>query len=182
MIDESQQYHILSKIEEKWDRLGNGCFGAAYCDPDNPDWILKIGQNDGTRNYLEWCKFYQDRGERMPGMPEIDFLTDWNANQYMVGMKRYQCARDRIVNKGVAKYATHIHLDRNMPEYLRALVMMWEHESQLRANDVHSGNIMWSPDKKEFILTDPSSRGYEPIGYRNQWRPFQLTAPLAQRR
>lgn len=185
------QCELFSDFPYQWKRLGSGCFGAAYAHP-NGEWVWKIGSNDGTRSYLEWCLHRERMGERMPGMPEIDFLMDYGNYQYLCAMKRYQSIEDRTGEYGWKMekrnncwngeiQEVHPVYDlpkvEGCPQYLKALLMMWEHETGEKYNDLHHGNIMWDKERKELIITDPSSSGYRKLGTKQSFNwpsEFQL--------
>lgn len=153
-------------VGQGYERIGGGCYGTVYAMHGNP-WIVKRGYNDGTRTYLEWVILKTKRGERMRGMPEIDFLVESDDEHYLVAMKRYQCLSNKLESVyGFQCYPTYsIHRDPKCPAYITRLIDAFERDCPaVDVNDVHHGNVMLDPKSGDFILTDPSSATYRPVG------------------
>lgn len=150
-----------------WEYIANGCYGTVYGKVDSP-WVIKKARNDGTRTYLEWVWIKTLRGERMRGMPHLDFITQISDDSYMVGMKRYKPVYGRFKEFGFVDNDPifPIHQREGCPAYILALLYAWKEDCQaVEANDLHSGNFM--ADGSELILTDPSSSDYRPVGALN---------------
>lgn len=137
-----------------WEHLAGGLYGQVYAHPDSK-WIVKLAHNDGTRTYLEWVMLKTARGERMHGMPEIDFLVPISDDRYVVAMKRYRCAK-RYFDYSIYRPKTVAHI--------RELANAFERECpHMYASDVHYGNVLFDSeddDESKLILTDPCSGGY----------------------
>jgi hypothetical protein len=182
---------ILDLFRRKsFERFANGAYGSVYGNIDSP-WIVKQAQNDGTRSFLEWCMLKCRRGERMKGMPEIDFLIEepdyYSRGSYIVAMKRYQPILNRmgeffgaeaVLNLALPNAA--IHRWPTCPTYIPDLIKAFETDMQRVVNccDVHSSNIMYDADLEELIVTDPSSGPYYSLGTQPAVNPAQFELAL----
>lgn len=153
MAYQHELYHkLILRKPDDWTYIGSGGFASVH-GHKNREWVLKRAQNDGTRTYLEWCLIKQARGERMQGMPEIDFVIPISEHQYVAAMRRYYPSKDAGP----------------IPDYIYELAQECELDNPaIVCRDLHRGNIMmkYSDNQGEFILTDPSSSGYRPVGCR----------------
>lgn len=172
------QAELFEKFTNKgYERIAGGCYGNVYGKPDSP-WIIKRATNDGTRTYLEWVMLKTKRGERMRGMPELDFiipLSDSSSRwgEYLVAMKRYQSVSKQLQDHyGFKQNPTYsVNRDPACPAYINRLLEAFERDCPIvSANDVHHGNIMLDKATGDFIVTDPSSSSYRPVGSTyNEW-------------
>ena len=119
--------------------------------------IVKIGENDGTRNWLEFCMLRREAGTLMPMMPEVYQVTALEDGYYMAVMEPYfelgyNGLHDVFDSVDFAA-ARHMFAD-----YLEGLTgqefPVWE-----VFNDIHSGNVMVCP-RRGYIVTDPSAGRY----------------------
>lgn len=161
-------FELLTQ-RHKWERFSGGCYGSVYHPCEGSEWIVKLARNDGTRTYLEWCLWREKTGRKMKGMPEIDFLISYRVgndeNYYLVAMRRYTSLRDKFDEEEDRLKAITPAKDRGeSSHYLRKLVLAFEEETGIQANDLHTGNFLYDERSKTYILTDPSSRGYHPLG------------------
>lgn len=150
------------------DEIGGGCYAKVYANHKKPDWVVKVGTNDGTRTYLEWVMLKRAKGEFMKGMPLVDWVVPIGERGYMVSMKRYKAAHSYLEHHG-------------KPRYINELRAAFEHETGVRATDVHNGNIMWNgkkgePRENNLVLTDPSTAPYTPLGETTSSYYFELEA------
>lgn len=167
-----------------FERIAGGYYCSVYARDDDP-WVIKQGYNDGTRTYLEWCMLKTARGERMRGMPQIDFLVDDGDKGYIVAMKRYELIKDRLHEFGFPKGASGaLHKQVGCPTYLTALVNAVNTDLQRDCdwggdwcNDVHWANVMLDVESNDIILTDPSSALYLPLG---RFKRYRTTTDSAQ--
>lgn len=150
--------------------LASGFCGSVY-DLGN-GWVVKYAKQDGTLNYLEWCKAMQDAGRGMPGMPEIESIVHLSHSRYMVTMKKYTPANRAVGNREAINwycygplYGTPAikHIDELLvayTDYVRATFV--ETNEGIITNrakgDLHFGNFMFDGDL--LILTDPSASDY----------------------
>lgn len=161
------QSDLQSKfVKQGYDCFSSGLMGKVYGKSDSK-WVVKIAHNDGTRTYLEWVLLKSKRGERMKGMPTIDFLVEVDELKYMVAMKRYE--RVEAADFGTDYLRVPIWLNECCPKYISELRDAFEEDNPgVRMNDMHSANVMLSG--KEWIVTDPNSSEYLPVGAKAQER------------
>lgn len=164
-------------------RIGNGCYSTVYSKhgtSDKPfEWVLKHGVNDGTRTFLEWVLLKTARGERMRGMPDVEFVADRPLVQelndgttarigmYLASMRRYDKV-DWFELFGADNLRYPIHYDQRFIEsehrYIIDVVEAFEAETNVKAGDLHMANVMWDAKAQGIVVTDPSSYAYVPLG------------------
>lgn len=154
------RYELFERLHQNgWsDYLGKGSFSSVWGNPNVPDWVIKFGENDGTRTYLEWVMLRTAAGKRMKGMPEVEWIVPIGACKYLVAMKRLH------------KRVTY---ERESPDYITELKIAFKQETGVDANDAMFGNIMQDA-KGELVLTDPSSWPYRPLGVSQLAYDFEL--------
>lgn len=161
-------------IRQTGELISTGCYGSVYESKNNPNWVLKFGKNDGTREYLEWCLAMQKRGKAMRGMPEIDFLVSINTNGYLVGMRKYSLIAHKLSYFGWARndYSYSVHEKLGCPAYLVRLIKRIHKEFACEwfCDDVHYKNVMYCKRTNSVILTDPSCVEY----HSQKTNPFTL--------
>lgn len=175
------QAELFRKCFKGWAYLAGGCYGKVFEHPES-DWIVKQATNDGTRTYLEWVMLKTQRGERMRGMPEIDFLVPIqepeaahknDPGKYLVAMRRYEQLGQRLIDEFNFGQAHSIHTDPACPQYIVELKKAFEHDCPaVSASDMHYQNVMEDTRTGDFVLTDPSSSSYRPVGSANAARVF----------
>jgi hypothetical protein len=163
------QEELFERLASKgWVFHANGAFSRVYTNDAMPEWVMKRGENDGTRTYLEWCMFKRRKGEFMKGMPEVDWLVSVGDGSYLCMMRRYYCARSLSLGWG-----GYSQLD-----YMARLIKVIKEELPfMRVNDLHSGNFMamdHPPRKNRIVLTDPSSDAYRPLGLQQPTDELEL--------
>lgn len=141
------------------DFLGEGAFG--YVSALGPKHVLKIGNNDGTRTYLEWVHWRQRHGKHMRGMPKVKFVLpipgivgDYRGG-YMVVMERF---KHTLKEAKIGYMASLVHR-LELPPYMASLVHSFELETGVKAQDVSIYNMMTNGGST-WYLTDPSSDRY----------------------
>jgi hypothetical protein len=163
------QEELFERFASKgWTFLANGAYSRVYRNDAMPEWVLRRGENDGTRTYLEWCMFKRAKGEFMRGMPEVDWLVPLGEDHYLCMMRRYYCARQ--LSLGWGGYG-------KLPYIVRLLKAIHEELPFMSTNDLHSGNFMaMDPEPKEsrIVLTDPSSDRYRPLGLQQPTDELEL--------
>lgn len=153
-----------------YERIAGGCYGQVYA-KDN-EWIVKRARNDGTRTFLEWVLLKTARGERMQGMPELDFVVaitqdSGHLGEYIVAMRRYISVEHRLQKDfRFESYAVYsCYKDPKCPRYVSELIDAFVADCPaVSANDIHHGNIMLDERTGDLVVTDPSSSLYRPIG------------------
>jgi hypothetical protein len=120
--------------------------------------IVKIGENDGTRNWLEFCMLRREAGTLMPMMPEVHQVTAIEDGYYMAVMEAY--SRLDYAELDDVMYSSAFEKARQeFMYYLQSLtgeeVGRWD-----AFNDIHSGNVMVCP-RRGPIVTDPMSGPYK---------------------
>lgn len=158
-VSTATQKKVAKYADERgWDELGSGINGTVFATPCG-EWVYKRARrSDGTRTFLEWCLWKQRIGERMKGMPEVEFLVDCGDGGYVVGMRRY----------AMTAYAHH---DNNYTDayhhedYVQALLAEWQMDCPgTQADDLHSKNVMWDTREGVYVVIDPSNYEYTAPG------------------
>lgn len=167
-----QQEMFSGKAFKNAKFLASGCYGRVHAIDEH--WVVKYAQNDGTRNYLEWCKRMQDAGKGMLGMPEIESIVSIGDHDYMVTMRRYDktlCSLDQFtpcfdVPARALQYPDQF--DKLQVGHIAELVSTFEkymvdtfgaRPYGNYASDLHAGNFMLQGDI--VIMTDPSGGSYK---------------------
>lgn len=135
--------------------LGEGCYAKAYLQRDGT--VLKIArEGDGSMDYVEWCwlrmrKFGKGSLE-MHGLPEVEHFGRLGTGWWAV-MPRY-----------VSVYALYPGNSSWTPgggyvfgEAIKPVVALIEKVLGRWVNDIHRGNVMWDPKRKQWVVTDPLS-------------------------
>ena len=82
----------VSSVEDSVRRtampVGSGAFSSVYRMTNGK--IVKVGQNDGTRNWLEFCMLHREAGTLMPMMPEVYCVTSIGDDDYIATMEEYE--------------------------------------------------------------------------------------------
>lgn len=148
----------VSSVEDSVRRtampVGSGTFSSVYRMTNGK--IVKVGQNDGTRNWLEFCMLHREAGTLMPMMPEVYCVTSIGDGHYIATMEEYGPSDGDYFATMASKAFGQV---RSMfAKYLESLsgheFAQWE-----TFNDIHSGNIMVCP-QRGIIVTDPSAFDY----------------------
>jgi hypothetical protein len=170
------QSELFPKFTATWPYLSSGCFGAVHASPCG-EWVIKRARNDGTRTYLEWCRYKQSIGAGLRGMPEIDFLVMEDDAHYIVTLRRYESVKDRETGEvrpevGMGRWYDNVIDAIGCPDYIKELVDAFVAECKHKTFnlDLHANNVMWDKRTKTIIVTDPSSGDYEP----NPVQDFEL--------
>ena len=134
--------------------LASGLFSSVYRMTNGK--IVKVGQNDGTRNWLEFCMLRREAGTLMPMMPEVYCVAALGEANYMATMEEYQ-PWDECVVELMGSIAC-INIRNAFSKYIETLA---GHEPEIYEvfNDIHSGNVMVCP-RRGPIITDPSTCDY----------------------
>lgn len=149
----------------KGERLGHGCYSSVYALASDPEhWVIKLGNNDGTRTYLEWCKHRQDIGEGLRGMPRVAWIASCGKGRYAACMERLPIDPGKGVQReggweehiGIACYCPAQHVD-----YLMTLVDVMREETFITGCDMHYQNFMVRKDGT-VVMTDPDSGSFHP--------------------
>lgn len=141
--------------------LGRGCYSSVYELASDPEhWVIKFGNNDGTRTYLEWCKHRQDIGHGLRGMPRVAWIVSCGKGRYAACLERCpidpgkQQERGWEKQIGVACYCPAHHVP-----YLKTLTSVMREETDVSGCDMHFQNFMCRADGT-VIMTDPDSGSY----------------------
>ena len=134
--------------------LASGAFSSVYRMTNGK--IVKVGQNDGTRNWLEFCMLHREAGTLMPMMPEVYCVTAVGEANYMATMEEYHPWEGSYFETMGSD--AFINIREEFSQYLEALTG-YERAPYEVFNDIHSGNIMVCP-RRGTIITDPSAFDY----------------------
>lgn len=141
--------------------LGDGLYSRVYDVPGRPDMVLKIGRNDGTRNWLELSRLYCDRGQRMRGMPEVYMVGDAGEDQYFALMRRYDYTAGSR-NYGDATFSALLApIEDDLEDAFMAYMAGIGVDKPYLWNDVHQGNVMMDAERNEWVITDPCACDYQ---------------------
>ena len=150
------QHNLFSNMAEKHgEYLGSGLFSTVWAMTNGT--VCKVGNNDGTRNWLELCALHTAAGTLMPMMPEVFQLVALEDDKYMAFMPKYDSMAefnvhyifsDMLYKDAKEVFKDYLELRNGGP------VGEW-----LVFNDVHSGNVMNCP-KRGTVITDPSCSDY----------------------
>jgi hypothetical protein len=140
--------------------LGRGVFSSAYRLSNGL--VCKVGMNDGTRNWLEFCLLEREAGRLLPMMPEVYTIASIGEYRYMAIMPEYSSIK-YSEDYGGGKCRAHVAF----PELeARYRVYMEQFGGGLGSwdmfNDLHDGNVMLCPNRG-VVITDPSTIGYKRI-------------------
>jgi hypothetical protein len=136
--------------------LGAGLFSTVHLMTDGT--VCKIGNNDGTRNWLELCAMHTAAGTLLPMMPEVFRVIELEGDKYMAFMPCYEsmegCNLYRAVHENI-HYSGAELLFKEYLEMRRGHPMLdWE-----VFNDIHRGNVMRCA-KRGVVITDPNASDY----------------------
>ena len=118
--------------------------------------IVKVGVNDGTRNWLEFCMLRREAGTLMPMMPEVYQVTAIE-DGYMAVMEPYfELSRSQL---SAVMFSCDFKAARQ--EFMYYLQSLTGEEVGIWGafNDIHSGNVMICP-RRGPIVTDPLAGAY----------------------
>ena len=141
--------------------LGDGLYSRVYEVPGRPDMVLKVGCNDGTRNWLELSRLYCDRGQRIRGMPEVYMVWDAGDGQYFALMRRYNYTAS---SKGFLSSefdALLAPIEDHLADTFNAYMAQIGVHKPYLWNDVHQGNVMMDSERNEWVITDPCACDYQ---------------------
>ena len=150
--------------------LGAGCFSSVY-EMSNGT-VVKVGCNDMTRNWLEFCQLHTAAGILKNFMPEVYSVVGIEENMYTATMKKYSpfVEDENPQHTDVCAINTchDIRLvEEEFSEYLRVVGYIYECGDRV-FNDLHSGNVMFTDDRA-IVITDPSSARYWSMSYRPEF-------------
>ena len=134
--------------------VGSGAFSSVYRMTNGK--IVKVGQNDGTRNWLEFCTLHREAGTLMPMMPEVYCVTSIGGRHYIATMEEYGPSDGDYFATIASSDFDQVRA--SFVKYLEALSGQ-EFTKREAFNDIHSGNIMVCP-RRGGIVTDPSAFDY----------------------
>jgi hypothetical protein len=146
---------FYKQVERTATFLGKGFYSRVF--KMSNGLVTKVGGNDGTRNWLEFCMMHREAGSLMPMMPMVYHVMPLGDNHYMavmdcytsIGTSEYDTAKDKPafadVRSAFAQYLGDLSGKRVYPYDA--------------FSDIHSGNLMVCP-KRGIIVTDPSSGDY----------------------
>ena len=142
--------------------LGAGCFSSAHLMTNGL--VCKIGNNDGTRNWLEFCLLEREAGRLLPLMPEVFTVAAIEGGRYMAVMRKYEGMSDDENHAG-SKVQDHPNFDavvKRYGEYMLPAVgnVPWYH----LFSDLHAGNTMMCGERG-VVITDPSAGKYANQGH-----------------
>lgn len=164
------QVQMFSNTIAGAEYLGGGINAAVHSLPDG--WVMKVARGrDGTLNWLGFCKFMQDTGQHMRGMPVIDRLTLTDNDGYVCTMRQYTpiTGVDWQGGIGAARYE-YPYLDDLVAAYVayananfhrRSWVPSSGFEMYILFSDCHHGNVM-RDSAGDWVITDPDSGCYWP--------------------
>lgn len=142
--------------------LGSGMFSRAYLMSNGL--VCKVGWNDGTRNWLEFCMLERLAGRLLPLMPEVfDVASIGYGERYMATMPAYEdghCHKHR--GYSVLGHESFADVLQRFLKYMAPRLAGTIDENETADwlfNDLHSGNTMVCP-KRGIIITDPNACPY----------------------
>lgn len=138
--------------------LGSGLFSSAY--KLSNGLVCKVGTNDGTRNWLEFCLLEREAGRLLPMMPEVYTLASIEDSKYMAVMPEYRSLTygEEFAGCECRDHPSFPELEERYTTYM--LQLSKELDSYDLFNDLHDGNVMVCP-QRGIIITDPSSIAYK---------------------
>lgn len=148
------------------DRLGGGVFSEVYTMHGNDDLVVKVARrDDGTRNWLEFCKQEQSCGRWHKMMPCVVAIWDKYDSEgtrgYVAILERLSKQADMGGSSGRDHAYESQHCLFDFDPHVKVL------EEQFRSyigrewyafDDLHGGNIMLRDGYP--VVTDPSASGY----------------------
>lgn len=153
------QGELFSDIVQRSGKfLGSGCFSTAY--EISPGLVMKVGVNDMTRNWLEFCMWRTQAKTLLPMMPEVYSVIELGEHRYSATMPKFatlpsstECGCEAL--KLAMRGGEFLNCLDAFNDYLTAL----GHKAIDLFDDVHSDNIMVREDGG-LVLTDPCSVEY----------------------
>ena len=136
--------------------LGSGLYANVYKMTDGT--VCKIGENDGTRNWLELCAIHTANDTLLPMMPEVFGVVALEGDKYMAFMPCYERMEGCNLYTEVYEHEYYRLAELLFQEYL-AMISGHPIKSYHGFNDIHSGNVMRCP-KRGVIITDPCASDY----------------------
>jgi hypothetical protein len=151
---------------------GKGAYAVVY--EYGVDMALKVADNDGTRDFIEWCfvrgRRYGRGSPEMKNLPWVFAVGDaselpvmkeaqgcYSRDSWYAVMERYDYTIR--VHKGWSR--THWSWELcQLPELADTVHLLHGHLGDEATGDLHSGNVMWSEARQELIITDPSGNSY----------------------
>lgn len=163
------------------EKLGRGCYSTVYAFKPDPDrWVLKVGSNDGTRVYLEWCKRRQSMGQGLRGMPRVAWVADTEDGGYAAVLERLPIDPGRECEHGWKKYiGAAVYNPADHVPYLRVLVDAMRDECDVSGCDMHYQNFLVRKDGT-VVMTDPDSGCYYSAPCVNSHPERDPTGPAVQ--
>ena len=142
--------------------LGAGAYSSAHLMTNGL--VCKVGRNDGTRNWLEFCLLEREAGRLLPLMPEVFTVAAIAGGRYMAVMRKYEGMAD-CDNYAGYKVQYHPNFDevvKRYGEYMLPVVgnVPWYY----LFTDLHGGNTMMCGER-DVVITDPSAGEYVKQGH-----------------
>lgn len=139
------------------EHLGSGLFSNAYRLSNGL--VCKVGGNDGTRNWLEFCCLEREAGRLMDLMPEVYAVVSVEGNKYVAIMPEYGgYSYDKAYSgSSCMNHPAFGELSTRFEAYMGQFMEVMSQYDLF--NDLHAGNVMMCP-KRGVIITDPSAHHY----------------------
>ena len=168
------EYNMMAKIKStlNLEELGAGCFARVYVCPWDKSKAIKISTrlDDGWLAYAALCIKYADMGN--PLLPKIFHMRIYS-KIYIALIERYtdvvynynprnkeMCAKLAAINAGILqRWGVEEEQDMTYRQYAQAFQTLLYKEG-VRANDLHTENIMYHYKQKRIVITDPASGRY----------------------
>lgn len=137
--------------------LGSGAYGTTMLSPCG-DWVLKVcwDQKDAYPIYARWAA-----ANPGPHIPEIFYQVQ--ADQlYLCAMPRYFESKEDSYDylSACRDSARYDAPQDNDPSLTKALRSMLEALEDFCSADMHFGNFMYDPKRRQYVVTDPFSSLY----------------------
>lgn len=137
--------------------LGSGAYGTTMLSPDG-SWVLKVcwDKQDAYPIYARWAA-----ANPGPHIPEI-FYQVQTEHVFICAMPRYYETKEDSYDylsdcRSVARYDAPQDNDTSLTKALRSMLEALE---DFCSADMHFGNFMYDPKRRQYVVTDPFSALY----------------------
>lgn len=137
--------------------LGSGAYGTTMLSPDG-SWVLKVcwDQQDAYPIYARWAA-----ANPGPHIPEIFYQVQTD-QLYLCAMPRYFESKEDSYDylSACRESARYDAPQDNEPSLTKALRDMLGALEDFCSADMHFGNFMYDPKRRQYVVTDPFSALY----------------------
>lgn len=155
---DSSRWQNIERLRKAGIRvLGSGAYGTTMLSPDG-EWVLKVcwDQQDAYPIYARWAA-----ANPGPHIPEI-FYQVQTEHVFICAMPRYYETKEDSYDylSACRESARYDAPQDNDPSLTKALRDMLGALEDFCSADMHFGNFMYDPKRRQYVVTDPFSALY----------------------